>query len=229
MAYVIGGGLTRRKTVSSGGLYTLPTTTDLELWLNAQTGVITDGSGVATWEDQSPRAENATRSIGNYQVVPAAINGFDVLSGVGAALIFAETDLKNTWSVFVVAQPSGNSTVLGNTGGWPFFRFEPGSPDQMAHFNGSTARRVNMPVSFSSGFAVYEFYQNNVADLEFYQNTAKMTSSTSTFAFSFDQIGRWSSNLDSNWQVADLIVYSAALSEADRTTIRNTLMSRYNL
>lgn len=44
-----------------------PPTQDMLLWLKADAGVITDGSGVATWEDQSGNGNNATRQVGTMQ------------------------------------------------------------------------------------------------------------------------------------------------------------------
>ena len=145
-------------TVFSGIIYdtSLPSTTNMMLWLRSNVGVVSSSGSVSQWNDQSGLGNNATQSTGTLQ--PALTTGA-INSGVLPALTFNGTsqfmnlpsgfaNLTNGYSAFVVLEPTSSSAtgvpcVVGNAANSDaVFPETIGKNAALYAFNGSTSSNV---------------------------------------------------------------------------------------
>ena len=108
-----------KKTQSSINPASIP---NLQLWLKADEGVITNGSEVTAWNDQSPNGNNA-QSVGitSPTFISNAINGkpairFNNEANAGQSyfsILSPQFNLKNSSCFVVVKQNSTGSTIFG--------------------------------------------------------------------------------------------------------------------
>jgi len=110
---------------------TLPDSSNLELWLNADTGVTTTSGGAVTeWADQSGKGNNATQTTVGDQptLVSDAINGNAAISfnGTSSYLSILNTlNVTSGMSIFIVAENAVDKNynglfVLNNSQGSPY-------------------------------------------------------------------------------------------------------------
>lgn len=212
-----------------GGPYAVPSEADLRLWVNAQTGIVTDINGLERWNDNSTDERDVTRSIGNAQVVAADINGLDVIEAVGAVLEFATTTASANWDIFFVVSTAGDSFLLGNENANVQVRVQRVGQQVMSHFNNGVERISGALQVPTSQYALYEWYMDG-STLRMYQNNVLMLDSTRVnAAISFNRIGRTIGVTGMNAKVADALAYSKALPDAERNALFNTLNTRYSL
>ena len=108
---------------------TLPYTTGLQLWLDANTGVTISGGIVTTWADQSGNGNNVTGSGTTAPTfLTSGLNGHPTVQfdGVNDLLNNTTANLVSSGSartVFVVAQTDYNPSVAEHLAGGALFTF----------------------------------------------------------------------------------------------------------
>jgi len=78
-------------------------------WYDAAKGIITDGSGVSTWLDQSPNGHTATRTNGTLTLATNQVNGLPTVQFRNAAYANISGTLFAKEQYMVFKSPNGNS------------------------------------------------------------------------------------------------------------------------
>ncbi|MEV6521079.1 LamG-like jellyroll fold domain-containing protein [Longispora sp. NPDC051575] len=206
-------------------------------WLRADAGVTVNGSSVSNWADQSGGGHHAVMATParQPQLVQNAVNGQPALRFNGAQSMYFPSPVNPfTFSVFVVgknSKSSGYSMILGPGGNYP--------NNQMRWENSNQALFVglgnNMPVCTSTignnkvYHALSARYDGNT--MRVYRDgvlKSSHTFSTNT-GWTLVSIGSWFSSYFMVGDLAEVIVYQSALSDADRTATDNYLRTKYAL
>jgi hypothetical protein len=210
----------------------------LHLWLRADVGVTTTGSGtVSQWNDQSGNARNATMTVTTRQpsFVSGALNGRPVLRFFGAQSMNLLTPSQPTlFSVFVVGKNSltteSFSMILGPGGSSPNnqLRWDDGTHALFVTQNAGTITtsaigntRVYHALSARYDGATMTFYRDGSAT----SSSSFSTSSPWTIA----SVGSWYSTNFMTGDLAEVIIYDRALSESERSSVNTYLRSKYGL
>lgn len=210
----------------------------LHLWLRADAGIVpASGSQIFQWQDQSGNGRNATMATVSRQpsLVGSAINGRPVVRFFGAQSMYLDIFTQpTTFSVFVAGKNSlaseSFSMILGPGGNSP--------NDQLRWENGSQALFVtqNAQTIITSSIGNTRVYhalsaRYDGSTMNFYRdgNATSSTSFSTSAPWTIASIGSYYS---SNFMVGDLaevILYDRALSEAERASVNSYLRSKYNL
>jgi hypothetical protein len=193
---------------------------------DAGAGVTTDGSGVATWEDQSGSSHNATRVSGNPALVTGALNGRPIIQFRNnnsyldmAGTLFAKTHFyvfrcrpdRTTWSNYgcVLGKQSDdrNSSYLFENGNICYHSNQ--YPDGVAK-NGA---------ALSSPF--------NMNPIEQYMVLKIVVNNNSPGVTSYRIGGQGGMAVDTD--VAEIIGYSTTLSTDDENKVGGYLAWKYGL
>lgn len=224
--------------------------TGLSLWLRADcvTGNAADpadNTTVNTWTDLSGLGNNATRQAGAPAYRSNAtylINSQPTVNFNGSST-FTSIDIRAITrpniSIFSVYKLRSNNQVgiWGvDDGGWDrFFMARWSGDDGIISSNTTT----NVPLSGQNGVTkfittIYKYNQNSGSSV--YDNGALVSSFTDTAAESAAQstlrigsIGAIGSGFQLIGDIAELIIFDQALSDADRKTVNGYLNTKYNL
>jgi parallel beta-helix repeat protein len=225
---------------------------ELKLWLKADAGITEAAGRVSLWADQSGAGANASQPTAANQplLIANAINGLPALAfdGIDEFLTFA-MDINNLsgMSVFLVSA----STSSTQDGSWhgathsPLFWNETAywstvnmSPYQrVVKFRFGTGQANNMPsytrpASIGSNFSVNSFVKNGATEYLYIDGASVLTA---TGKLSPIRNVRTTGNLgrghDNNTyfagRIAEVLVYTRALSDGERQTVEQYLMQRY--
>ena len=215
------------QTILADATITGPTLTDLALWLSADRGVTYDGSNfVSQWDDQSGNGRHATQGTGSQQplYIASGLNNEptirfdgsnDSLSVSGGSFL-----VKQVFFVFKSITTNFNNyyAILGtpNWGDRPFL-FETGG--KIFHFNffpSSVRKNKNGLTSPFSLDPITSFMAVTV-------NTASPNTSRSY------TVGLAETTYFGNFEVAEILAYSAVLADADRDDVEDYLIGKYGL
>jgi hypothetical protein len=211
---------------SEGTAQTIPSS-GLSLWVSADQGITTDGSGnVSAWDDRSASNNDLLQATAGARplFVSSGFNGLPVLrfDGTDDFLLFT-TRLTNVRSVFWVVKESSSAPVnsgrfiLGDVSNWDFHAganlwestyAHPSIREGVTRFNGDVI----------DGTATDRPKTMSVISLI-------TTGNVSADAFSRDRsYGRhWWGDL------AELIIYDRAVTPAERTQIEGYLLAKYEI
>jgi hypothetical protein len=233
----------------------------LTLWLKADAGVTTDGSGnVSQWADQSVFGNNAVQGDSSYRPTPtsSAINGQPALTFDGASTFLTIPDnaslRPSTMTLLVVAKRTGDSDY-GNDGqivsksyygggSWasPYAAFTllcdstlnasagcavAGDSDGPAGFQ--TANNTTYLYSFDYDGANQKFWVNggNLATHSGAGSVDYGDSSTKDLAIGVGS-ATWL-HQHFNGQIAEILMYNRALTDAERNQAEVYLANKYGL
>jgi len=216
---------------------TLPTA-GLHLWLRADAGIVpAGGTQIAHWNDQSGNGRNASMTTTTRQpsLVSGALNGLPVVRFSGAQSMYLDiSSTPTTFSVFVVGKNNlaieSFNMILGPGGNSP--------NDQLRWNNGSQALFVtqNAGTIITSTIGNTRVYhalsaRYDGANITFYRDGNVTSSSpfTTTVPWTISSVGSWYSTYYMTGDLAEVIIYDRAPSEADRQTVNSYLHSKYNL
>ncbi|MGK5082856.1 CUB domain-containing protein [Bdellovibrionota bacterium FG-1] len=198
------------------------------LWLKADSLSLNDGDGVATWTDSSANHNDATQGTLDRQPIfkTNIVNGRPVIrfSNTNNTYLGLTTQLTTVRTAFIVTKYSGAALnylfLLGDSGAY--------------HFHGAAGNGL-----FSSDYASASVlngsgYINGTATsvasmtrpTSFATITLAMTGSTTVGYIAQDR------NMnDRSWDgdIAEIILYSTAVSDSDRILIEAYLRSKYSL
>ncbi len=209
---------------------------DLYLWLKSDTIALSNGNPVPLWEDQSGNGNDATSSGAARPTFKTnQVNGLPVVSigDNGIYMDFASHTLAKNYSIFMVVKATDLITDVRALG-------EPISPFDMVGFSRVTGSPylwasmagVSTPNSFtvavpSSDFAIDEYIASGGAP-EFYQNGFDYGAGPpGSNSFYISRLG--SDTTMGGFDVAEIVVYTSALSSDDRTLIEGYLANKYGL
>jgi len=231
----------------SFGASSMPIMSGLELWLDAST-LSTGTTSVSTWSDQSGNGRNATQTISGNTPTYTANNPLflnrPTVSFDGND--FLTSDLASTMGItggsartifFVFSQDSALSRNIlgyGANGGNQLFDIAAAGQEISGHFystpfvNGSQTFTLNQ---MTVGSVIYDSnaFQAFQHDASFNGQTVSTTAyplNTGDSAFKIGG-GVYSSYNSFNGDIAEILVYSGALSASDRGMVDNYLYTKY--
>lgn len=222
----------------SGSAPASPPLTSLRLWLRGDAGVTSNAGKVSSWADQSGNGYHATMATVARQptVVSNVLNGKPVIRFGGAqSLLLAGVLQPNTFTVFVAGKNSKASETFSMI-------FGPGGSsanNQLRWENGSQALFVgtgnNLPIITSNigntrvYHALSSRYDGSTMSVYRDGNLTSTHSFVTSGPWDLYQIGAWYSSYFMEGDVAEILFYDSALSEANRTSANAYLKSKYAL
>lgn len=215
----------------------LQVTNGMRLWLSADVGVYTSGTGVYRWDDQSPYDNDAyTNDSARYPSrISGALNGRPVLRFYGDDILTLEHELQlDDMSIFVVAKNNKNSgfhMILGAGGNQPNnqFRFQSSTGVLFAGYgNGMPVITTNVGNNM-----VYHSLNVNYDGSTWEVRRDGQLKSSTAFSSNGDwglrHVGAWYSQYPLVGDIAEIIVYDRDLSAQERVSVQNYLDAKYNL
>ncbi|KRF44162.1 discoidin domain-containing protein [Paenibacillus sp. Soil787] len=221
--------------------FTPPATSNLKLWLKADTGVVADVNGkVSSWSDQSGVANHSVQATSGYQptLVSNVVNGNPVIrfDGVNDNLLSSGvTGSMNTSTVIFVLKPQAVTNYnqsIGAAGGWGQFQFHTTSTGQV--YVGTSASSRITPTDgpgantlVANTWSKFAYVLNN-GSAKLFKNGVQLASKTISNPASWTgfTLGNNGSNTI-NGDIAEVIVYNSALSDTDRQSIETYLQTKY--
>lgn len=228
-------------------------TTGLGLWLSADTGVALSGAYVTQWADLSGNGRNASQSAGSAQPtrVPNAINGLPVVRFDGASDFLDFNYSINGLSgmtIFLVSCSASNPTLdpgshsnsaaifWNETGSWGTVYLSPWQTQVSYRFGtGQTGNwpTYTRPSSIGSAYTITASQKDGAVDY-LYVNGQLVNTDTSpalsNIALCRDtgNIGRgYNDNTYFQGDVAEVLVYSRALSQTELQSVQSYLQTKY--
>ena len=232
-------------------------TTGMLLWLNADaiTGV-TSGSSLSTWNDMSGNGYNAPALSSGSLVPPTYItnvyNGMPVVRFAGNSILEVSSLPLGTYTIAAVFKTTGNSQivyehsndVLTNSNGNFLYTSTQSTicvkragaqtgKDILGSGAGTWAANCSTPIltvdEFGGTDASEALYLNG-AQQQLVENWTGSLNTTTANSLPFNIGGRASGpGLLFNGDIAEIVVYSSALSGTNLTTLTNALMAKYAL
>jgi hypothetical protein len=215
------------------------TTTGLALWLKADAGVVTNGSAVTQWNDQTSSGNNAGQGNANDQptLVPNALNGHAVVRFNGSSDYLVTNSVVTTASQFTIFVVStlGNApgpVYNGDSGASGYGFYRQNSADYGVLYGGQSF--LTFGSTITSGEQLQELENTSGNTLTFYQNgtqsgnTATASPNAPTGATYIGGVNSNASNLFSG-DIAEVLIYNRALSTSERQQVEQYLLNQYRL
>lgn len=226
----------------------------LSLWLRADRGIISIGSNVVSWEDQSANKFNALTKTTQYpQLIAQALNGLPIIrfNGLNNGM---ETPLFSSFpgkrgTIAVVVKINGRSTTSGVGVGnlvstfhghgviWQFCA----SPGKYSFFDGKGAEGFPVSTSVSSEWSIATIMRTDDTSMQVYgggryeQSISICNNQPDLNALKIGFNGRLGGTAtDSipevfNGDIAEIIIYSRQLSGTELTAVHGYLSKKYRL
>ncbi len=241
-------------TVTTANIQSDPDTlpvprTSLQLWLKGDFGTVLSGSNLTQWSDLSgvAPANNATQATSASQatLVSSALNGYPSASFNGTSRNYSLanqlTDLTSGFSIFAVIKPVGTATktlfATSNAGPSNLVSLETVNTQvRLNAYNATTASNVITPTSSITvgKFQLVDAVHTGAASASISVNGESKISGT---VQNLVNTARTQNILGANntvttfWngELAELLVYSRAVTETERKNIQAYLFNRYQL
>ncbi|MBV1853609.1 M4 family metallopeptidase [Catellatospora tritici] len=206
------------------------------VWLRADAGVTSSGGLVSNWTDQSGTGHHASMTVAARQpsLASGVVNGKPVIRFGGSQSLSLVTINPSAFTVFVVGKNSKTtesySMILGPGGNNANnqLRWENGTQALVYGSNGipATTSTIGNTRVFHDLVIRYDG-----ATLKVYRDGTLYTSTpvAASGGWSINQIGAYYSSAYMQGDLAELLVYSSALSDTDRVSTQNYLKSKYAL
>jgi hypothetical protein len=230
------GGVTNRSAQATD---LAPPSSTRTLWLRADAGVTISNGKVTNWDDQDDSNNDAYMATVERQpsLITNAINGNPVIRFYGTqSLRLTNTLSHSNFTVFVAGKnshPSSFSMILGPTGTGT------NGNNQLRWENGTQALLVglgnDMPIVTATvgNTKVYHALSARYdgSQLKLYRdgNLVSTSSFVTSGPWELNQIGAWVSQYFMVGDLAELLFYSSALSESNRSTANSYLKTKYAL
>jgi hypothetical protein len=222
---------------------------NLRLWLKADAGRTMNGSNVAVWADQSGNNLQATQTTASRQpvLVSSAVNGKPAFrfDGVDDYLAFP-LDLNNYSGVTLVVVSSNSANREGTwagvqypalfwneTASWGSVHVSPFQSNAQLRFG--TGQTGNTPVytrpaSIGTAFTVTTAVKNGTTDTLYVDGKSVLTLTgkfgTVRNTSAAGNVGRGTTGYFAG-QIAEILVYTRALTDAERTSLDAYLKAKY--
>jgi hypothetical protein len=225
----------------------------LALWLRADAGTVLNGSGVSQWADQSGNNRLASQGTGASQplLVSGAVNGLPVVrfDGVNDHLTFnLPVNGLSGMSLFLVAantqnQSAGSSQAeraaifWNETAGWGTVYLNPFQSSVAFRFGTTqSGNRIiyARPASVGTDFTLSAAIKDGTTDALYVNGTLAVSQGgkLGTIAGCRDtgNLGRgYNDNTFYAGDIAEVLVYTRALTGAERVAVEQYLDSKYRL
>lgn len=214
---------------------TLTVTNDLRLWLDAGAATTTNATGgVTNWVDQSTNVNNATAADAAAPLfVDSAINGKPALRFFGtnqmSVLSNASIAITGDMALFAVVNfdpPGGRRSIWGFPLAVNDFGLESNNKPRL--------RRPSVKdcqVVFQTGQYLLIGFQQAGSDVSFYRSDQTIFTQVNDDVVSASgvslRIGNGAGFM--RGYIAELLIYGAALSEADRLSVASYLETKYGI
>lgn len=223
--------------------------TGLKLWLKGDFGPIVSSTKITNWLDMSGSspANDATQGTSADQAtyVATSINGYPGASFDGSSdyynLTNSLTDLTSGFSIFAVIKPGSSSTktlfASANSGPADLVSLETvNTQARFSAYNNTTSSNVITPSSsltvgkYQLVDAVHDGAGNAIVSINgtvqqsgSVQNLRNQSRSANILGADYNTSTFW------NGELAELLVYSRTLTEAERKDVQGYLFTRYQL
>jgi hypothetical protein len=205
------------------------------IWLKADlgTGQTVDGTNVTTWSDQSGNGNNATASATPPVYKTNIQNGLPIVRAANVGDYFTLPSLASlTAGTVFIAVTGNNSTTssglwgIGTAGDETLYRY---GPNGYIYDDFGTNSRKQTVVQDVSGFNIYEVQSVAGAWTNWFNGNQLYTTASNTVSFSSTP---WIFRANSTFHgfpgdVGEFILYSTALSTADRQSVETYLKAKW--
>lgn len=217
----------------------------LSLWLRGDFGPIVTGSNVTQWSDLSGTGNNAVQATSTKQptLVNAAINGLPAVKFNGTSQYLGLTsglsNLTTGASIFAVISPVGTATktlvVSANAGPADMISVQTiNTQAKLNAYNGTTASSVTTATGALtlSKFQLLEAVHNGAASATLSVNAAPLITGTVQNLINTTRSQNYvgADNTAAtfwNGQLAELLVYSRALTGSEQAAVEGYFFSKY--
>jgi hypothetical protein len=218
------------------------------LWLDAADASTITGSPITTWRDKSGLANNATATVGPTQ---STYSGYPVVTFNGSTQFMnsPNTVPRTTHTLIAVHRPvTITANFQGNTS---LFRYQATNYIVFPYMNGTTPRgyitSADGAGAGSIDFGNSTLVENSVTtsfnlilaviqsgSQQIFKNGTLQSSDTETLTGATSDsltVGRWTPGLSEYYQgdLGEMIVYSGALSQANRQQVEGYLAWKWGL
>ncbi len=210
------------------------TTASLVAWYKGSSFALSDGASVTTWADSSGAGHPVVPNTSSPTFVASGINSLPTVrfNGTSDALKNATlAPLGQPFTVFVVAKSSASgatrSIINSNTGTTDALYID--STAHLSLFGGSGS--ITGSVASAANAHVLEMVVNSSSSLVGVDGTIT-TGNPGTNGWQSGIIMGANSILSAEWfngDIAEVVVYSGAMSSGDRSTVRQALGTKYNI
>ncbi len=237
-------------TTAAAGSTSIPTA-GLAVWFKADAGITLNGSTVSQWADQSGNARNATQPTvaAQPELVSGAINGLPAVNFNGSDRMQFPLAVNGltAMTIFLV-----NANGVSYTGGGAHLYNSPLFWDATANWGAvylspfeqsvvwafgtgqvNNAPIYTRPASIGTAFTMTDVVKNGTTENLYVGGTLVSTQTGKLAAIANTQpTGNLGVGfLDTRWngQIAEVIVYTVALTDAQRQQVEQYLKTRYGL
>lgn len=209
-----------------------------DMWVSADVSVTVNNGKVSVWADRTGNGHTASMAtvVRQPSLVNGALNGLPVIRFAGSQSLYLNSFINpNHFTVFIVGKNSkpteSYSMILGPGGNSPNnqIRWENGSQSLVV----GTGNNLPTTVSSIGNTRVYHALavRYDGSTLRVYRdgNLVSTRALTTSGPFTLASIGSWYSSYYLIGDLAEIISYSSALSDADRTATDSYLRSKYAL
>jgi hypothetical protein len=222
------------------------------LWLAGNSGVLTDGSGVSAWQDQSGNGNNALQpSTANQPTLVPGNNGQYAVRFDGSSSFMSLANLPINGSTgLTVILVSANSTDVSNSAGYGWYSFLLwqetaswgatffGTYQSTSQFRFGTTQFGNestytTPFNRTNSFGLSEWMHAGTTDYMWFNSQSVGTFPGKLAAIAgvgnSAVLGLGNTNTFYPGDVSELIVYGRSISTSERQAIEEYLMTKYHL
>ncbi|MDI1464055.1 M4 family metallopeptidase [Catellatospora sp. KI3] len=206
------------------------------VWLRADAGVTSSAGKVSNWADQSGTAHHASMTVAARQptVVSGVVNGKPVIRFGGSQSLALTAINPSAFTIFVVGKNTKTtesfSMILGPGGDSANnqLRWENGTQALVYGSNGLPTATTTIGNTRVFHDLVIRY---DGATLKVYRDGTlySTTSGSASGGWAINQIGAYYSSYFMQGDLAELLVYSSALTDAARVSTQNYLKSKYAL
>ncbi|HEY1945834.1 MAG TPA: choice-of-anchor D domain-containing protein [Bryobacteraceae bacterium] len=233
---------------------TLPTNLPkgMLLWLANDAGVITTGTAVSLWQDQSGSGNDAIQSsAANQPTIVTGNNGQHALRFDGQANFMSIPSLPISgltgMTVFLVTANTQNESSVAGYGRYAFLSWLEtlswgktffGTYQTSSHFRFGTTESGNentyqLPLNLGNSFALSEWMHGGTTDSMWLnaQSVASYSGKLQTIngTASSATLGRGDQNSYYSGEASEVIIYKRGLTTAERQIVEQYLMNKYHL
>jgi hypothetical protein len=237
-------------TVAAASSGTIPTT-GLGLWLKANTGLTLNGSSVSQWADQSGHGNNATQAAASAQPTLAsnAINGLPAVNFGGSADMQFNLPVNGLTGMTIFMVDANGASFTGGsydaynaplywdeTADWGTVYLSPFEASAKWEFGTGQTNNLpsyTRPASIGTAFTLTDVVKNGTTE-NLYVGGVLASSQTGKLAAIADtqsqgNLGVGYLNTHWNGKIAEVIVYTVALTDAQREQVEQYLETKYGL
>ncbi len=234
-----------------GGIETTSGSGTLSLWLDANQGVMTTGTAVDSWNDQSGYVNNAIQNTAGFKptLVNNTLNGYPIVTFDGTNDVLSISDASSldltNWSFIIIGKVNLHKNfnaffVKGNDfqENYEFLTNSPSTGNIHYPILFNTPIRLQFgETDYMMSTTVFDMYQldYNQVNLNLYQNNTLTQSDSETRTPQTNAsallIGNEAATTGRflNGSIAELIIFSSQISLVERTILNNSLAAKYNI